>query len=107
MEDLIQDIPYAACTPRQRPSFFFVALLLLALGTGATTIMFTVINGVLLKPLPFAEPDRLVVVHSHSNNWNTKAFGQQNLTYPDFLDCQRESHTLNLEIGRASCRERV
>jgi len=96
LEDLFHDIRYAARTLRQRPGFFVVALLTLALGTGATTIMFTVINGVLLKPLPFAEPDRLVAVHSHSNNWNTKAFGQQNLTYPDFLDCQRESHTLNL-----------
>ena len=96
LEDLIHDTRYAIRTLRQRPGFVVIALLTLALGTGATTVMFTVINGVLLKPLPFPEPDRLVAVHGHSDNWNTKAFGQQNLTYPDFLDCQRESHSVDL-----------
>jgi len=96
LEDLFHDARYAVRTLRQRPGFVAIALLTLALGTGTTTVMFTVINGVLLKPLPFPEPHRLVAVHGHSDNWNTKAFGQQNLSYPDFLDCQRESHSLYL-----------
>ena len=51
LEDLFQDFRYTLRTLRQRPGFAAVAILTLALGSGATTVMFTVINGVLLKPL--------------------------------------------------------
>jgi hypothetical protein len=53
--------------------------------------MFTLINGVLLKPLPYPQPDGLVAVHGHSDTWNTEIYGEQNVTYLDFLDCKRES----------------
>ncbi|HSK45393.1 MAG TPA: permease prefix domain 1-containing protein, partial [Candidatus Binatia bacterium] len=62
VDDLLQDFQYALRTLRRMPGFAAVALLTLALGSGATTVMFTVINGVLLKPLPYADPDRLVSV---------------------------------------------
>jgi predicted permease len=96
LEDLWCDFAYALRTLRQRPGFAMVAIATLGLGIGASTVMFTVINGVLLKPLPYPEPDRLVAVHGHSEGWNTAVYGQQNLTYPDFVDCQRESGTLAL-----------
>jgi predicted permease len=96
LEDLLQDFRYALRTLRHKPEFAAVALSTLALGIGATTVMFTVINGVLLKPLPYPEPSRLVAVHGQSETWNVAAYGQQNLAYLDFLDCQRAVHSLAL-----------
>ena len=90
LADLLQDFRYALRTLRQRPGFAGVALLTLALGTGATTIMFNVTNGVLLKPLAYPEPDRLVAVHEQ-----TEKYGDEwSVAYFNFLDCRRESHSL-------------
>ncbi|MFY9726741.1 MAG: permease prefix domain 1-containing protein [Bryobacteraceae bacterium] len=96
LEDLWQDFRYALRILRQRPGFAAVAIFTLALGSGATTVMFTVIDGVLFRPLPYAEPDRLVAVHGHAQTWNVGLYGQQNLAYFDFLDCQRDSRSLDL-----------
>ena len=94
--DFLQDLRYAMRSFSQQPGFVAVALLTLALGIGATTVMFSLVSGVLLKPLPYPEPNRLVAVNGHTDGWNTKIFGEQKLAYPDFLDCQRDSHSLDL-----------
>jgi predicted permease len=90
LEDLLQDFRYALRTLRQRPGFAAVTLCTLALGIGATTVMFTVINGVLLKPLPYPEPERLVTLHGV-----TEKYGDQwGVSYPNFLDCKSENRSL-------------
>lgn len=87
-EDLCQDTRYALRALRQKPGFAAVALLTLALGSGATTIMFTVIDNVLLKPLPFPDADRLVSLKEIAHGGLDWSFA-----YLNFLDCQRESHS--------------
>jgi predicted permease len=95
-QDFLQDARFAIRTLAKRPGFLTVALLTLALGIGATTIMFTLIEGVLLRPLPYFQPDKLVVMNGHTEMWNVTAFGEQNVAYLDFLDCQRASKSLDL-----------
>jgi predicted permease len=96
LEDFWQDLRYSLRMLGNNLGFTVVALLTLALGVGATTVMFTVINGVLLQPLPYPEPERLVVVHSHIDTWNTAVFGEPFLAQLDFRDCQRAVHSLDL-----------
>ena len=99
VEDLWQDFRYALRTLRQKPGFASVALLTLALGTGATTVMFTVINGVLLKPLPFPDPGRLVLVQEQTD-FKTFLGNLWRFTYPNYADCQRESTALTMAAWR-------
>jgi predicted permease len=101
IDDLLQDLRYALRTLRRMPGFATVALLTLALGSGATTVMFTVINGVLLKPLPYADPDRLVSVLEKSEK--ATQFGNLwSLAYPNFLDCKNQTHSLAMAAWRYS-----
>lgn len=86
MHDLLQDIRYAWRGLRTRPGFALLASFILALGSGATTIMFTVISGVLLKPLLYPDPASLVTVHLQAD----KFADRWGFSYPDFLDCRRE-----------------
>ncbi len=95
LEDLWQDTAYALRTLRQKLGFTAVALLTLALGIGATTVMFTVINGVLLKPLPYLDTDRLVNLQEKTD-WSTRLGDLWAFTYPNFLDCKEGSHSLTM-----------
>lgn len=95
LEDLAQDARYALRMFVKNPGFTAVALATLALGTGATTVMFTVFSGVLLRPLPYPQASRLMNIHARTADWDTK-FGPQKLSYPDFVDCRRESKTMEM-----------
>lgn len=66
LEALWHDLKYALRTLRKSPGFTLVAVFVMALGIGATTALFTVVRSVLLKPLPFKEPDRLMRLYEHS-----------------------------------------
>ncbi len=95
LEDFWQDFRFALRTLRQRPGFAAVALLTLALGSGATTVMFTVINGVLLKPLPYSQPDKLLSMQEQTD-WSNQFGNLWAFTYPNYLDCKRQNHSLEM-----------
>jgi putative ABC transport system permease protein len=89
-EDVVRDARHAFRAFRQNPGFAAVAILILALGIGATTVMFAVVDSVLLRPLPFPRPDRLVTVHGFLEQFGD-FWGFSN---PDLDDFRRASQSL-------------
>jgi putative ABC transport system permease protein len=89
---LFQDVRYGLRMLAKSPGFTAVAVLTLALGIGANTAVFSVVNTVLLKPLPYAQPDRLVAVESM---WTRGTPVPNLLSYPDFFDFRAQNHVLD------------
>jgi len=93
-DELVSDVRFGARTLRRQPGFTIVAILTLGLGVGATTAIFSVIDAVILQPLPYSEPDRLV-------RWweTTPSGGDFSTSQPNFLDYRDMSSTF---VGMAA-----
>ena len=86
LENVWQDIRYGVRTLLKSPGFAFVAVLTLALGIGANTAIFSVVNGVLLQPLPFDRPGEIVYIRETTNRGGT-----MNVAWPNFRDWRLQS----------------
>ncbi len=94
-DHLAQDIRFGLRTLSKNPGFSAVAVLTLALGIGANTAMFSVVEGVILAPLPFRQPDRLVMIWE----WNQHRKEIKEPSYPNFLDWQRATSSFQEMAG--------
>jgi predicted permease len=87
IEDMWQDLRYGGRTLVQKPGFTLIALITLTLGIGANTAIFSFVNAILLRPLPYKDADRLVVPVSVNAERNTDS---GSITYADYLDWKNE-----------------
>src|ERR1043165_2481637 len=96
MGNLFQDIRVSLRTLLKSPGFTAVAVLSLGVGIGINTVMFSIVDGVLLKRLPFREPDRLVSLVDHAEGIGSSKLG---LTQAEFVRFQEQSQTLDQIAG--------
>ncbi|HEY7856332.1 MAG TPA: ABC transporter permease [Terriglobales bacterium] len=88
MSQLLRELRYGLRSLRQAPAFAAIAILTLGLGLGANTAIFSMVDAVLLRPLPFPQPDRLIEARESSRN-----FPSMSDSYPDFLDWAADTHS--------------
>ena len=90
MDTFLQDLSYAVRRLARAPGFTLAAVVTLALGIGANSAIFTVVNAVLLRPLPYPHPEQLVGVFHQMRGTS----GLDNMSPPNYLDLRAKSHTL-------------
>src|SRR6187549_2452706 len=91
---LRQDFRHAVRIARRQPAFSLLVILTLGVGIGANAAVFSVVNGVLLKPLPFPASDRLVAVWGRFDPESGFNFPRFPLSPPEFVDYRQQSRTL-------------
>src|SRR6266852_5704916 len=89
LDHLLRELGYASRSLRQSPGFTVAAILTLALAIGPNTAIFSALEGVVLQPLPYPNPDRLVVVALYNPTLKSPTL----TSYPDFLDWRRSSRS--------------
>jgi putative ABC transport system permease protein len=90
MGSVLQDLRYGVRTLLKSLGFTLAALIALALGIGANSAMFGIVNAVLLRPIPYVQSDRLLKVYT-----STKSFKQSSISYPNFLDWRQRSRSFD------------
>src|SRR5262245_15788895 len=95
MSQLWQDLRYATRSLSRVPGFSLIAILTLALGIGANTAIFSVVNGVVLKPLPYPRPEQLVMITSQ---FPTMGFEQFWVSAPEYLEFRERNRSFQ-EVG--------
>src|ERR1700756_4501629 len=93
MHNISQDIRFAIRQLRKSPGFALTVILTLALGIGATTGIFSLVNTVVLRPLPFSEPERLMDLQHESRR--SDSIAPQSLSYPDFFDWRAQDRSFS------------
>ena len=94
IDDLLRDLQYAGRSLRRSPGFAALAVLIMALGIGANTAVFSVVNTVLLKPLSYRDPDRIVTLSNpYHRNGGRHSHGSliEQVSIPDFQDWHDQS----------------
>jgi predicted permease len=89
MDSFLRDLRFVARSMAKSPGFFVIVVATLGLGIGATTAIFSVVNGVLLRPLPYPQPDRILQVWQVNKNGGDVQFSD-----PNFIDVRAESRSL-------------
>src|SRR6201989_3004490 len=113
LESTLQDIRYGVRVLLKNPGFTAIAVATLALGIGANTAIFSVIYGVLLRPLPYREGDRLVVVRQQARLNNINSLGFSRKEFFDYRDQNKtmesmvEHHSMNFILYGRDEPERV
>src|SRR5437773_12147370 len=90
---ILQDTRYTFRQLRRSPGFTVTAILMLALGIGATTAIFSIVEGILLRPLPFPDPDRLVILGDVLEGSHCASCAHSSVTAPDIRNYTRDTHS--------------
>lgn len=98
MEQIIQDLRHSFRSLRKSPAFTAAALIVLALGIGANSVIFTIVNAVLLRPLPFNDPERIVYIWGNSLK---EGNDHNSVSIPDYEDLKGQSQSFEAISGYA------
>ena len=99
MQKLLFDLRFVLRQLRKSPGFAIAAVLMLALGIGAMTAIFSIVEGVLLRPLPFPDSKRLVVLADCLQGADIGGNCEAGVTVPDIIAYTREAHSFNRLAG--------